>query len=197
MKTIQEIYNEEVINFKNQVVMMVKQINEEFGGVEPLMIALVIKEGRTTIAVLDGLAQLFAGDEELKEEAAKLMRAFNAEMKPIAIAFASEAYVATAPIGKTVIDDDGVYLDDSFRPSVNPDSKECIVITFETAKEEGIMYWEMIKMGDTTELVLMNDLELLPKDPERTSGILSGLLEENYGELAQLAKDGSTKFNMN
>ena len=197
MKTIQEIYNEEIINFKNQVVLMVKQINEEFGGVNPIMIALVIKEGRTTIAVLDGLAELFAGDEALKEEAAKLMKEFNVEMRPIAIAFASEAFVATAPLGKTVIDDDGVYLDDSFKPSVNPDSKECLVITFETAKEEGIMYWEMIKMGDTTELVLMNDLELQPKDPERTLGIIANLLEENYSELVQLAKEGNTNLNMN
>ena len=117
--------------------------------------------------------------------------------KPIAIAFASEAYVLTAPVNKTVIDEDGVYLDDSFRPSVNPDSKECVVINFETAKEQGIMYWEIIKIGDLKDLSLIQDLKLEPKTESEALGILSNLLEENYSEVTELAKKANINFNTN
>ena len=196
MKTIQEIYNEEINNFKEQVATMVQGMLKEFGIVEPILIALAIKDDKTVVAILGGLAQLFTGDEEMKEKAAELIREFNKEIKPIAIAFASEAYVLVAPAGKTVIDDDGVYLDDSFKPSVNPDSKECVIISFETAKEEGIMYWEIIEMGDLKELKLVQDLELQPKS-KNTNGVLTNLLEENYGELAEMIKKGTTNFNMN
>ena len=177
MKTIQEFYNKEIENFKEQVVMMVKDMVNEFGGVDPIMMALVIKDNKVSIAVLGGLTQLFSGDDEMKLKAAELMREFNKELKPMAIAFASEAYIATAPIGKTVIDDDGVYLDDSFRPSVNPDSKECLIISFETFKHEGVMYWEMIKMGDVTDLKLIEDLNLQPKADKNASGVLTNLLQ--------------------
>jgi hypothetical protein len=195
MKTIQEFYNKEIENFKEQVVMMVKDMVNEFGGVDPIMMALVIKDNKVSIAVLGGLTQLFSGDDEMKLKAAELMREFNKELKPMAIAFASEAYIATAPIGKTVIDDDGVYLDDSFRPSVNPDSKECLMISFETFKDEGVMYWEMIKMGDVTDLKLIEDLNLQPKADKNASGVLTNLLEENYSELAELIKNNNISLN--
>lgn len=195
MKTIQEFYNKEIENFKEQVVVMVKGMLEQFGGVEPVMIALLIKDNKVSIAVLGGLAEMFSGDDSLKEKAAQVMKDFNEEMKPIAMAFASEAYIMTAPAGKTVIDDDGVYLDDTFRPSVNPDSKECLMISFETFKEEGIMYWEMIKMGDVTELDLIQDLELVPKSDKASSGIMSNLLTENYSELAELIKKNNINMN--
>lgn len=195
MKTIQEFYNKEIENFKEQVVMMVKDMVNEFGGVDPIMMALVIKDNKVSIAVLGGLTQLFSGDDEMKLKAAELMREFNKELKPMAIAFASEAYIATAPIGKTVIDDDGVYLDDSFRPSVNPDSKECLMISFETFKHEGVMYWEMIKMGDVTDLKLIEDLNLQPKADKNASGVLTNLLEENYSELADLIKNNNISLN--
>lgn len=195
MKTIQEFYNKEIENFKEQVVMMVKDMVNEFGGVDPMMMALVIKDNKVSIAVLGGLTQLFSGDDEMKLKAAELMREFNKELKPMAIAFASEAYIATAPIGKTVIDDDGVYLDDSFRPSVNPDSKECLMISFETFKHEGVMYWEMIKMGDVTDLKLIEDLNLQPKADKNASGVLTNLLEENYSELAELIKNNNISLN--
>jgi hypothetical protein len=195
MKTIQEFYNKEIENFKEQVVMMVKDMVNEFGGVDPIMMALVIKDNKVSIAVLGGLTELFSGDDEMKLKAAELMREFNKELKPMAIAFASEAYIATAPIGKTVIDDDGVYLDDSFRPSVNPDSKECLMISFETFKDEGVMYWEMIKMGDVTDLKLIEDLNLQPKADKNASGVLTNLLEENYSELAKLIKNNNISLN--
>ena len=195
MKTIQEFYNKEIENFKEQVVMMVKDMVNEFGGVDPIMMALVIKDNKVSIAVLGGLTELFSGDDEMKLKAAELMREFNKELKPMAIAFASEAYIATAPIGKTVIDDDGVYLDDSFRPSVNPDSKECLMISFETFKHEGVMYWEMIKMGDVTDLKLIEDLNLQPKADKNASGVLTNLLEENYSELAELIKNNNISLN--
>lgn len=195
MKTIQEFYNKEIENFKEQVVMMVKDMVNEFGGVDPIMMALVIKDNKVSIAVLGGLTQLFSGDDEMKLKATELMREFNKELKPMAIAFASEAYIATAPIGKTVIDDDGVYLDDSFRPSVNPDSKECLMISFETFKHEGVMYWEMIKMGDVTDLKLIEDLNLQPKADKNASGVLTNLLEENYSELAELIKNNNISLN--
>jgi len=195
MKTIQEFYNKEIENFKEQVVMMVKDMVNEFGGVDPIMMALVIKDNKVSIAVLGGLTQLFSGDDEMKLKAAELMREFNKELKPMAIAFASEAYIATAPIGKNVIDDDGVYLDDSFRPSVNPDSKECLMISFETFKDEGVMYWEMIKMGDVTDLKLIEDLNLQPKADKNASGVLTNVLEENYSELAELIKNNNISLN--
>jgi hypothetical protein len=195
MKTIEEFYNEEIQSFKEQVVMMVKSMLDEFGGIDPVMLALLIKDGKVSIAILSGLAELFSEDDKSKEKAGQIMRKFNSEMKPIAIAFASEAYILTAPAGKTVIDDDGVYLDDSFRPSVNPESKECLMISFETFKEEGVMYWEMIKMGDVTELELIEDLALEPKSKSNASGILSNLLEENYSELAELIKNNNINLN--
>ena len=195
MKTIEEFYNEEIQSFKEQVVMMVKSMLDEFGGIEPIMLALIIKDGKVSLAILNGLAEMFTGDDESKERAAQVMRKFNTEMKPIVIAFASEAYITTAPEGKTVIDDDGVYLDDSFRPSVNPESKDCLMISFETFKEEGIMYWEMIKMGDITELELIEDLELHPKSQNTASGVLTNLLEENYSELAELIKNNNINLN--
>ena len=195
MKTIQEFYNEEIENFKEQVIAMVKDMLNQFGSVEPVMMALIIKDGKVSLAILGGLAQMFSGNDELKEKAAQVMREFNDQMKPIAMAFASEAYILTAPVGKTVIDDDGVYLDDTFRPSVNPDSKECLMISFETFKEEGVMYWEMIKIGDLTELKLIQDLELVPKSDKASSGIMSNLLTENYSELAELIKKNNINMN--
>lgn len=197
MKTIEEFYNDEIKKFKEQVSDMIFKAYNESGVIEPVLFALIIKDGVTTLGILGGLEQLFVGNEELKEKAAEVIKKFNKEFKPIAIAFASEAYVLTAPVNKTVIDEDGVYLDDSFRPSVNPDSKECVVINFETAKEQGIMYWEIIKIGDLKDLSLIQDLKLEPKTESEALGILSNLLEENYSEVTELAKKANINFNTN
>ena len=197
MKTIQEFYTEEIQKFKDQTVYMVKDLIEKNGSIDPTLIALVIKEENLTIAILEGLGQMF-GDDGSKEQAVKMIKEFNKEIKPIAIAFISEAYILEIPENKTAIDDDGTYLDDTYRPSVNPDSKDCVIMSLETFDKEGLMYWELIKMGDVTDLVLVHDLELSSKKVEsKAKGLLADLLNENYSELAELTKKSNNNFNLN
>jgi len=199
MKTIQERYKEELNRFKNGIIEMTKVAFHENGGVNPVMYALVIKEDKLIISVLQGLWELFNTQSE-KHKAVEIMKQFNAEMKPISIAFVSEGWakVLSEDEMSKMFDEYGNYLDPSMRPSASEDKIEVIMVHFETHDQSAVNY---IKINRDVYPVALEDFESrdwTAKEESVVDGLFSDLLQENYSEMTQwLEKELNQKHNQN
>ena len=199
VKTIQERYKEELDRFKRGIIEMTKTAFHENGGVNPVMYALVIKEDKLIISVLQGLWELFNTQPE-KHKAVEIMKQFNAELKPIAIAFVSEGWakVVGEEEMKNMFDKDGNYLDPNMRPSLSEEKIEVIMLHFETHDQSAVEY---VKINRDVYPVALEDFEgydWKSKDEELIDGLFTDLLQENYSEMNQwLEKELSKKYNQN
>jgi hypothetical protein len=202
VKTINEWYNEELINFKNNVQEMVKEIFNETKQIEPLAFALIIKENELKISVLSGLGKFFYNPDG-KVMAAEVMRKFNKETKPIAIAFVCEAWAKILDIddAKPYVNADGILVNPlDERPSLAKDKKEIIMFTFETFDKEASVHYEINRNAyDENDVKIKKflDLDWLPKKENHVNGLMTDLLEENYSEFAQMIKKLNNKENLN
>ena len=199
VKTIQERYKEELDRFKRGIIEMTKTAFHENGGVNPVMYALVIKEDKLIISVLQGLWELFNTQPE-KHKAVEIMKQFNAELKPIAIAFVSEGWakIVGEEEMKNMFDEYGNYLDPSMRPSLSEEKIEVIMLHFETHDQSAVEY---VKINRDVYPVKLEDFEgydWKSKDEELIDGLFTDLLQENYSEMNQwLEKELSKKYNQN
>lgn len=199
VKTIQERYKEELDRFKNGIIEMTKTAFHENGGVNPVMYALVIKEDKLIISVLQGLWELFNTQSE-KHKAVEIMKQFNAEMKPIAIAFVSEGWakIVGEEEMKNMFDEYGNYIDPGMRPSLSEEKIEVIMLHFETHDQSAVEY---VKINRDVYPVKLEDFEgydWKSKDEELIDGLFTDLLQENYSEMNQwLEKELSKKYNQN
>lgn len=199
VKTIQERYKEELDRFKRGIIEMTKTAFDENGGVNPVMYALVIKEDNLIISVLQGLWELFNTQPE-KHKAVEIMKQFNAELKPIAIAFVSEGWakIVGEEEMKNMFDKYGNYLDPGMRPSLSEEKIEVIMLHFETHDRSAVEY---VKINRDVYPVKLEDFEgydWKSKDEELIDGLFTDLLQENYSEMNQwLEKELSKKYNQN
>ena len=199
VKTIQERYKEELDRFKHGIIEMSKRAFHDNGGLNPVMYALVIKEDKLIVSVLQGLYELFHTASE-KKKAVEIMKKFNEEMKPIAIAFVSEGWasIVSEEDMKNMFDQYGNYIDPSMRPSNDADKVEVIMVHFETHDQSAVNY---LKINRDVYPVALEDFESqdwMPKEDAMIDGLFTDLLQQNYSEINQwLEKELNQKHNQN
>lgn len=203
IKTIKEQYEEELVLFKTNVQEMAKDMFTHSNELAPLLFALVIKEDKLVVAVLGGLGSLFVSKEG-KMAAAKIMREFNKEMKPVATAFVCEGWAKIVNVddAKPYVNAEGELVDPLMqRPSEAKNKKEVLMFMFETHDKESAVNYEIKRNpGDPTDVKLekLMDADWASKKEGHVGGIMADLLEENYSEFAQMIKNRVTgKENLN
>lgn len=188
MKTIQEEYKERLEHFRKDINDLITAGFKETQKVPPLAFAMIRKNGKWAIVIMAGLEGLFANDIE-KDLAAELIKKMQKDIKPLAIAFVSEAWISMTKDKNLddVLDQNGNYRDEKFKPVNDPNRKEVVMISFETFDKQIIDTWEIVRDGKNAKLTTLNisDNKWQKKDPDHKHGRFSNLLTENYSEFAQ------------
>lgn len=184
MITEKEYYNDAVTKFSTHVKQMVMEKYAETGSVEPVILALIQNEGNLVTSVLVGLEQLFL-NPETKDQVADAIRSFSNQMKPLAIAFACEAFAKEAD---EPLNPDGSYSENTIPPGEDPNSKEIVFIQFETYDKHKTVVFT-IKDEELLEDEVIGDNDWQDKSENEQKGRFSNLLRENYSALAELLKE--------
>lgn len=190
MKTIKELYQEHLAKFKTDIKEMVKDAVEKDGGLDPVVFALVLSGDKIGIAVLTGLGELFTSDEG-KDVAAMAMKELSNQIKPVAIAFASEAWASAKSFDDytSVIDEDGNYREGVIRPVDDPNRKEILFINWETFDQEASDTWDMIRNNGKLELKESITTDWVPKGELNKEGRFANILTDNYSEMAMILQE--------
>lgn len=187
MKTVQETFNELLTHFANDTVQLVTNIFKDEKRLDPVVIGMVIKDGKPGIAILEGLAPFFRNDQS-KELAARIIKEAAKEIKPVAIMFATEAWLSVKKIKDldNIVDKDGNYKEGVTRPADDPDRKEVIMIYMETFDKEGFYYFDIIRNGEEVSLKKRDCSEgWVPKGTHILKSRFGDLLKDNYNEMAE------------
>ena len=186
MRTLKEEYKKKINDFRDDVEEMVKHRFMNDKVIHPVVFGLVIKEDKLVMTVLVGLGELFSS-EDGKEQAADVIRQMNKEIKPVALAFVSEGWMAAVKKEEEILDKKGKYISEAHMPRNNPDKKEVLMMMFETHDEEAGVFLEIKRIGELVELEDMKDgqKDWKPKS-EQFKGRFSNLLQENYNEINQI-----------
>jgi hypothetical protein len=158
---------------------------KEQGVIEPVLFALVFKENRFNIAVLGGLEKFFISPDG-KEAAAIIMRKFNDETKPLAIAFASEGWMSSYAKDDSPVDEQGFFKEDVVKPSKDPKRKEVVNISFETYNKSAFSCWEIDRAEKDPRLVETTFNMPWGGKNESVKGIFMDLLRENHDHVSKL-----------
>jgi hypothetical protein len=178
----------QIQNFRSEISHMVQRMFKEQGVIEPVLFALVFKENRFNIAVLGGLEKFFISPDG-KEAAAIIMRKFNDETKPLAIAFASEGWMSSYAKDDSPVDEQGFFKEDVVKPSKDPKRKEVVNISFETYNKSAFNCWEISRKDNIATLVETTyNMEWGAKN-ENLTGVFMDLLRENHDHIANLLKE--------
>lgn len=143
-----EIFNKEVNKFKNYVKELILTCFLEEKHVQPSVFALTYegeKDGNHIFGfgIMPGLEQLFTSDEG-KEQVGRIIREGADKVKPIAIAFVSEAWAVIGDKEKNKEEYDAL-LEGKIHPSNHPDKKEVLFISTETYAAEHVDSWVIIR----------------------------------------------------
>ena len=204
VKTIKEQFEEELVLFKKNVQLMVQDMFNQAGEVEPMLFALIIPEdqNKLTIAVLRGIEPLFMNAEG-KQAAAAIMRKFNQEMKPVATAFVCEGWAKMVDKDAVTpyVNSEGQLVDPLMeRPAEAKDKKEVLMFMFETFDREASVHYE-IKRNEAdpadVKLEKIMDREWASKKEGFVGGIMADLLTDNYDHFAQQMQRINNKENLN
>lgn len=202
VKTIREQFEEELVLFKTNVQLMVKDIFTTEKTIEPMLFTLIIKEDKLVVAILGGMGAFFNSDEG-KMAAAQVMRKFNKEMKPLATAFVCEGWARILNIEdtKSYVNADGDLVDPlNIRPSQADDKKEVLMFMFETYDKEASVHYEIKRKPydeEDAELHKVMDMDWASKKEGHVGGIMADLLQDNYDVFAQMIKNINNKENLN
>lgn len=181
MKTIQENINKNIEAFKSIIKDSVEERFKEDNSVEPVAFGLVMKDDKFGIAIIGGLEALFVSNET-KRLLPAVMEKLTTEIKPIALAFVTEAWQVIAN-PKDVLNPDGSYKT-GLSASTHPDRKESVVINFETHDKVSVTSWLIDRSNEKVKLDLIFDQPLEVKDPKNNDNF-GNLLKKNYSEVAQ------------
>lgn len=187
MKTVQETFNELLTRFADDTIQLVTNIFKQDKRLDPVVIGMVIKDGKPGIAILEGLAPFFRNDQD-KELAARIIKEAAKEIKPVALMFATEAWLSERKredLDK-IVDEDGNYKKGVTRPSEDPNRKEVLMIHLETFDKEGFHYFDIIRDGEKVSLTKREGSEgWAPKGTHMLKSRFGDLLKDNYSEMAE------------
>lgn len=140
MKTINEIVKEKIDDFRTQVIDVIKTIYEDKKEVDPVVFGLMIQDGKAGFVVLDKIADLFQS-EIGKDTISDVVKQMAEKLKLLSIAIVSEGYISESESVKGPYINPEGKLKEALRPSEDPDSKEVLVINFETHDKQAMMIW--------------------------------------------------------
>jgi hypothetical protein len=180
------VFEKEIESFRKEISENVKNMFNETGSVEPILFALTYNQGKFKIGVLMGLERFFISDEG-KEAAVLIMRKFNEETKPLAIALATEGWMSIYEKDDNPLDKDGFYAKGKVRPSQDPKRKEVVNISFETYNQKAFECWEIVR-EENVQLSSMVSQGWELKENE-FSGTFMSLLKENYDYISKLVEN--------
>lgn len=198
MKTAQEIFTKEVNEFTDQVTNVVKGIFQDNQKINPIVFALVTKEnGELAIAVLDGLGEFFTSPNG-KDKAAEIIKHVGKQLKPLCIAFISEAWAAAKSLDEyhKFVDENGNFRDGVPSPSEDPNKVEVLMIHIETFDKERFKYWSITEKDGQRELKETDMFQDWTEKSGKGRGRFSNLLEENHSEWAKRLQN-ELKVNLN
>ena len=192
MKTSKEEFQEQIINFKEDIIQMVEERFNEDHKLDPVVFGLIFKDGRLGTAMLLGLAELFI-DDEGKDTAAAIIKKITKELKLLSVALGSEAWASSEPISSSpsVINTDGEFVEGSLKPKDDQKFIEALVINFETHDQEACRIWEITS---DKKLKSITNTQWQPKKPGE--GRFKDLVMEDYSDFAQEIKK-NLKDNLN
>lgn len=180
MSTTQEKLEKEINDFREFVTGYAKSSYDDTKEVEPMALALTIKDGKPGLAVLQGIAPLFL-NEQTKNLIPAVFEKINQELKPLALALISESWVVKKD-NSDILNPDGSYVDPSYRPSQDPDRKSAMIIMFETYSKGAITSFEI---NDETKDLL--EKEESPWEVKHSrKGRLSNLLQDHSKDFADM-----------
>lgn len=196
VKTEKEMLAEHLNNFSDDVTQIITESFKKDKGVNPTVFALMLKNNTLGIGILAGLGQFFTSDQG-KEMAARIIKEASKELKPVALAFASEAWISEKAFSdyQSVVDEDGNYREGIIRPSEDPNRKEILMLNFETFDQECFHYFDIIRDGENVSLKKSICSEGWKPKKSEVKGRFMNLLEENYSELAQFVKEQLKNMN--
>lgn len=189
MKTVQEIFAQDMAQFRHDIQGFVEGFFEEHKEVRPVVFVLERSEGKTKFGVIAGIGQLFTNDEG-KEQAAEILREFSKQHKVIAIATAFEGWMRVVPIQDKdkVLDENGNYRKDTARPSEAPDRIEVLMVGFETHNQESKIFYKINREGAEPRLEIIENMNWSEKDG-KCKGRFDDLLSENYTAMAESLRE--------
>jgi hypothetical protein len=187
MRTIQEICDKQINDFRDFIIDEVKESFDKEGEARPLVYALIFKEnGEPAIAVLDGLGELFKSPEG-KEMAAEVIRKTTAHLKPIALAFASEAWIAKVDAA-VLTDENGNLKKDAPTAAELTSKVESLFVSIETFASECIKMWKISDDAGKRTLVEFDESDTTEWQPKqrKIATLFGDLLAENYNEMTRI-----------
>ena len=181
-KTIQEKYKEELSNFKETVTGIVLSEFKKNEEIATIMFGLIIKEDKLVVVMLAGLDQVMQEENPDIEKLVDVIKKFNKELRPVAIAMVTECWVK-------VYTKEGEILSDH-------DKMHCLMLSFETHSQDACDMYEILNVSDNLKLKKMNDAssDWNMKNEETFHGPLCNLLEDNYNEFAEMLKKDLNKI---
>jgi hypothetical protein len=196
MKTAQEVYAKHLTDFATEIKGVVTRMFENQSSISPIAFALVFKEDRAVIAVLDGLGEVFRMPNG-KDMVAHIIKESSKELKPVALAFASEAWVSRRDgIDASLIVDEKGNFKPGMTPEEDPNRKEVVMLQIETFDKESLTYWPVVEKDSTRILEKANLSDDWRPKSNKSQGRFTNFLEENYSEMAEtLRKQLSTNLN--
>lgn len=192
MRTFEEQKEEILADFKERVTNMVSEIFKEEEHFEPTVFFLAVRDGKLGMGIMADIGKLFVNDMG-KTIAAEIIKKVNEQMKPIALAFASEGWAIVKPGNEK----DLKKVLKGPRPSESPDRKEILFINFETFDKECNVGWQIVRdIIPGGELVPSKEMNTeWAKKSDRFAGKFANLLTDNYSELNKLANDAMNNTN--
>jgi len=196
MKTVQEIFAQDITQFREDIQSFVEGSFQEHKQIHPIVFVLERSDGKTNLGMLNGIGQLFTNDEG-KEQAAEILREFSKQHKVIAIATAFEGWMRVLPIEDKdkLLDENGNYRKDTVRPSKAPDRVEVLMVNFETYKQESKIFYKINREDAEPKLEIIENMNWSEKDG-KCKGRFDNLLSENYTAIAESLRE-SIKNNIN
>jgi len=198
METFKEKFHRALTSFGELVIKAAKKSFLREGEHAPLVTAMISNpsSGKFDIVVLAGLGDLF-GTDEGKATAAMIIEKMSDQVKPLALAFITEAWTLSieASDKDKVLSEDGSYQSESVRPHNHPNRVEALVIVMETFDKECISSFQIEREGDRISLKKHYESNWLLKKDEKVSGLFTNLLSKNYSETASLAGEAAKSGN--
>jgi len=156
-------------DFKHDCQILCESMMISEGGLNPILMMLIEKDGELVAAVAPTIGESYNKDN--KSLVRNVIASIIEKMKPIAIGIASESWLIVRPTKEEV--------DFTIPVSEQEDRKEAVCIQFETYNSSSLVVLDIIRNGDNIELVkdtvLSSDV-----DKSQTEGTFCNLLNVNY-----------------
>jgi len=157
--------------------MMIQQ-----GGLNPTLLMLCEKDGQLVPCMAPSIGESY--NKENKDLFRKVVTGIIKELKPVAIAIASEAWMIVKPTKEDV--------DFNIPVAEQEGRKEVVCLQFETYNKAELIVLDIIRNGEKITLAIDENLSG-PVNKDQTEGTFCNLLNENYERFHKELKETINK----